>query len=77
MENNFSTYHPSQKKAILKYFENNKDKINESARERYKKRMENPEYREKYNARMREYYMKKKIKNIKENYILDCLNKNN
>jgi hypothetical protein len=53
-----STYHESQKKAIKRYFNNNRESINEKARERYKKKMEDPIYREYRKNKSKEYRIK-------------------
>jgi hypothetical protein len=56
-----STYHPSQRKAIKQYINNNRDKYNEYHRNRHKEKMEtDPEYKIKFQQRMRGYYQKRK-----------------
>jgi hypothetical protein len=56
-----SSYHPSQKKAIQNYVNNNREKYNEYHRKRHKIRMENdPDYKAKFKERMRLNYQKKK-----------------
>ena len=62
-----STYHPSQRKAIKQYINNNRDKYNEYHRNRHKTKMEtDPEYKINFQQRMRGYYQKRKNKNNEE-----------
>jgi hypothetical protein len=57
----YITYHESQKKAIKKYLENNREKINEKRRENHNKRMkEDIEYKINFQNKMRENYLKRK-----------------
>ena len=58
-----STYHQSQKNAIKKYINNNREKYNEYHRTRHNEKMANdPEYKEHFKNRMRGYYLKRKEK---------------
>jgi hypothetical protein len=70
------TYHESQKKAIKNYFQKNKDKLNARARERYKEKMSNPEYKETYNKKMRDYYNSKKEEKLKKSLFTNNNNDN-
>jgi len=51
------------KKAVIKYTENNREKINKLKNDRHKERYENePEFRERIKEKRREYYHAKKNK---------------
>jgi len=57
----YITYHDSQKKAIKKYFDNNREKINEKRREIHNKRMkEDNEYKINFQNKMKMNYLKRK-----------------
>ncbi len=54
-------YSENIKKAVAKYQENNREKINQVKKEKHKERYENdPEYREKIKERRRKYYAENK-----------------
>lgn len=56
------TYNESQKRAIYNYYERNPNKNNENAKQYYDRMKENPEWRAKYNERMRNNALKRKEK---------------
>lgn len=59
------TYTESQKKAIIKYRENNKDKINEQRKKYYNIKKENKEFMEYKRIKSKQYYHnKKKLKEL-------------
>lgn len=62
----YTTYHPTQAKAIKKYHSNNKDKINEKLRQNYKEKMSDPIQREEYNKKSKQYYHLRKQRRQKE-----------
>lgn len=62
----YSSYTPAQKKAVLKYREQNRDKINEQRKQYYSKRMSDPTFLEYKRAKAREYYERKKLKKLDE-----------
>jgi|LakMenEpi03Aug12_release.lakeMendotaPanAssembly.Ray.scaffolds.fasta_scaffold6048114_1 hypothetical protein len=49
-------------KAIKKYQEKNKERLQEYAREKYKEKYADPDFREKERIRKKELYHKKKLK---------------
>lgn len=57
----YSSYTPAQKKAIKKYVDKNRSKINENAKEYYKKQKElDPDFlKKKRESTKRSYYKKK------------------
>lgn len=65
----YSSYTEAQKRAIKKYRENNREKINELHKKYYENQKENdPQFLEKKRERAKEYYKRKK-ENIKENNV--------
>jgi hypothetical protein len=63
----YITYHDSQKRAIKKYLDNNREKINERRRELHKNKMkEDIEYKNNFQNRMKKNYLKKR-EEIKQN----------
>jgi hypothetical protein len=60
----YSSYTEAQKRAIQKYRSKNKEQLNfknkEYSLKYYKKKSEDPEFREKEKARLKTYYYKKK-----------------
>lgn len=57
----YSSYTPAQKKAIKKYVDKNRSKINENAKEYYKKQKANdPDFLEKKRQASKTFYCKKK-----------------
>jgi len=61
IEIKYITYHDSQKKAIKKYLDKNRDKINERRREIHNKKMkEDIEYKNNFQNKMKQYYLKRK-----------------
>jgi len=62
----YSSYTPAQKKATLKYREQNKDKINSQRKEYYKKKVEeDPLFLEYKRKKAKEYYDRKKASKSK------------
>ena len=60
----YSSYTDSQKKAIQKYRENNKQKINELHKKYYENKKQNdPLFLEKKREKAKQYYLRKKQKN--------------
>jgi len=58
----YSSYTPAQKKATLKYREQNKEKINTQRKEYYKKKVsEDPAFLEYKRKKAKEYYDRKKL----------------
>ncbi len=63
-------YYENIKKAVYKYRENNKEKINKQISERRKERYQNDEeYREQLKQKRRERYLKNKNKNEEINLV--------
>ena len=61
MEMKMNTYHPSQKKAILKYRDANRTKYNAYQKELYvKMKQDHPDYLDKRREQMRLAYVKRK-----------------
>lgn len=62
----YITYHDSQKRAIKKYVDNNREKINEKRREIHNKRMkEDIEYKINFQEKMKINYLKRKEQKYK------------
>jgi hypothetical protein len=60
----YSTYTDAQKRAIKKYRENNREKVNELAKKYYEDQKKDPEYMKMKRERSRKYYLKKKAEKI-------------
>lgn len=56
----YSSYTESQKRAIKKYRENNKEKINQLHKKYYDKQKSNPDFLQKKRDQAKKYYLKKK-----------------
>jgi len=74
-----SKYSESQKRAIKKYRENNRDKVNEQRKHYYQnKKKSDPEFMEYKRMKAKEYYHKKKLDKLfeenisKDNFCLEC-----
>lgn len=65
----YSSYTPAQKKAIKKYREENREKINQLHKDYYYKQKEtNPDFLQKKRDQAKQYYLKKKtLKNQDKN----------
>jgi len=57
----YSSYTEAQKRAIKKYRETHKDKVNELAKKYYEEQKQDPEYMRMKRERSRLYYLKKKL----------------
>lgn len=69
----YSSYTPAQKRAQRKWNDNNKEKVNEMARNHYRKLMEDPEKIERRRAQAREY-ARKRNQLLKENKEINLIN---
>lgn len=56
----YSSYTESQKRAIQKYRQNNKEKVNELHRKYYNQQKDNPEFIQRKREQAKKYYYKKK-----------------
>ena len=61
-----SSYTESQKRAIKKYQQNNKDKVNQIQKKYYDSHKNDPIFIEANRRRAKEYYERKKIKKLAE-----------
>jgi hypothetical protein len=62
----YKTYHPSQRKANKKYYENNKEFIYQKQREKHLKKIEeDKEYYEAFKRKQREAYYRKKEQKLR------------
>ncbi len=62
---------------LKKYYESHKEEISKQKSEKFKERYQNDEeYRNKVKERSKENYLKKKIKNLKNENVVDIKEKN-